>query len=930
MKQKAMIAMIIMIVIIGVSVSTIVYAMNQKNDKGTFYIDKPFNTYEFNSNIINIEGWWMSTDKNAIMKIYIDGKDTKADMTERVERPDVLKAIQGYGEESTNPLPGFKTHIDISSYIDGNYILTYKLESQNGIVLAKEEYPIKIDRSIKGTFDIDTPNPYKERTIVKENKITVQGWIMATSQDITFKIAIDGKQTNSIIDKRVARPDVLAAIQGYGDASINAKPGFEMIVDVSEYEQGKHEIQYELQTMDGKVIEKKVGIIWIQKGEFDIDTPNPYKNNITIKENVISISGWYLASDKNSKIKIFIDNEEIDMSHQRRVSRPDVLSAVQGYGGASSNPLPGFTVTIDLSKYKSGSHEILYQLVDERGKEIANRKAKILLKKGEFDIDTPNPYKKNITIKESVVSIEGWYLSSDKNSKMKIFIDNEEINTSNEKRLARPDVLSAVQGYGGASSNPLPGFTVTIDLSKYKSGSHEIIYQLVNAEGEEMASKKATIILQKGQFDIDKPHKQYAFYGKTMKIEGWLLSTDKNATMKVYIDDEDTNAIIEKRVQRPDVLSAISGYGGATNNPLPGFTMSIDLLKYTVGKHTLKYSLVTETGEIIAERTVNITIDNTDRGTMYLEYPSKMDIEYGVSLIQGWEMSTYPNATIEIKIDGKKVKPMITRTERPDVIKAITDFGDISTNPTPGFSTYMDLTQYNLGEHQLEVTLISSEGKELSRIEKRINIFKNITNGIDVSEFNGFVDWNAVKQTQDFAMIRVGYRGYRNPVLKLDAQFYKNIQSAQALGLNCGIYFFSQAINEQEAIEEANWVVDMISRYRIRYPIAFDSEWSNKNHDGRADYLDKWERTKIAKAFLNTIRERGYIPAIYASRDWLYNQLDRTQLTDFDTWVAHYTGDVNNRTDYQGAYSMWQYTSTGWVNGVNGNVDRNICYKRYI
>ena len=140
----------------------------------------------------------------------------------------------------------------------------------------------------------------------------------------------------------------------------------------------------------------------------------------------------------------------------------------------------------------------------------------------------------------------------------------------------------------------------------------------------------------------------------------------------------------------------------------------------------------------------------------------------------------------------------------------------------------------------------------------------------------------------------------------------------------------SQAINEQEAIEEANWVVDMVSRYDIKYPIALDSEWSNKDHDGRADYLDKGQRTTIAKAFLNTIRQRGYTPAIYASKNWLYEQLDRTQLNDYDVWVAHYTGDVNNRTDYQGAYTMWQYTSEGRVDGVNNNVDRNICYKRYI
>ena len=146
-------------------------------------------------------------------------------------------------------------------------------------------------------------------------------------------------------------------------------------------------------------------------------------------------------------------------------------------------------------------------------------------------------------------------------------------------------------------------------------------------------------------------------------------------------------------------------------------------------------------------------------------------------------MSTYTNSTIEIKIDGKKVNNQITRSVRNDVIEAITDYGNIDNNPTPGFNSYVDFTNYELGEHKLEVVLISSEKKELSKIEKTITIYKNITNGIDVSEFNGIVDWARVKNTQDFAMIRVGYRGYVNPILKLDMQFYKNIQSAQAMGV---------------------------------------------------------------------------------------------------------------------------------------------------
>jgi len=204
--------------------------------------------------------------------------------------------------------------------------------------------------------------------------------------------------------------------------------------------------------------------------------------------------------------------------------------------------------------------------------------------------------------------------------------DGKEVNLNGLKRTKRPDVLVAISGYGGVQNNPLPGFEVTIDLSKYKSGNHEIVYQLVDEKKEEIANKKVKFLLKKGEFEIDTPHNQYGFYGKEMKVQGWLLATDKNASMKIYIDGKDIQAKIEKRTARPDVLAAIKGYGGSKTNPLPGFTMTINLLPYTVGKHTLTYQLVTIEGEVIAEEKLNITIDNRDLGTMYLEAPSRKDV----------------------------------------------------------------------------------------------------------------------------------------------------------------------------------------------------------------------------------------------------------------------------------------------------------------
>lgn len=215
-------------------------------------------------------------------------------------------------------------------------------------------------------------------------------------------------------------------------------------------------------------------------------------------------------------------------------------------------------------------------------------------------------------------------------------------------------------------------------------------------------------------------------------------------------------------------------------------------------------------------------------------------------------------------------------------------------------------------------------------LNQKFLIIKAEVVGIDVSEWNNNIDWNQVAQTQDFAIVRVGYRGYRNPRLVLDSKFTQNMQGATSAGVNVGAYFFTTAINEAEAVEEANWTANMLSPYKVSYPVAIDVEWTNGNHDGRSDYLSKEERTNIVRAFCDTIRARGYTPMIYASRDWLYYYLDMSRLQGYDVWVAHYTsGGLSTPTNYTGAYTTWQYSSKGYVPGVNGYVDMNICYSPY-
>lgn len=194
--------------------------------------------------------------------------------------------------------------------------------------------------------------------------------------------------------------------------------------------------------------------------------------------------------------------------------------------------------------------------------------------------------------------------------------------------------------------------------------------------------------------------------------------------------------------------------------------------------------------------------------------------------------------------------------------------------------------------------------------------------GIDVSKYNGDIDWNKVKnEGVKFAIIRCGYRGSKTGVIVEDPYFEQNIAGATEAGIPVGVYFFTQAIDEREAVEEASAVMSLVKKYKLEYPVFIDSESAGGN--GRADDIDKATRSNVLQAFCETIRSGNYKAGIYASKNWFNNRLDISKLSaDNVTWLAQYT-DV---PDYNGTYQMWQYSSAGRIPGIEGRVDMNLSY----
>ncbi len=191
--------------------------------------------------------------------------------------------------------------------------------------------------------------------------------------------------------------------------------------------------------------------------------------------------------------------------------------------------------------------------------------------------------------------------------------------------------------------------------------------------------------------------------------------------------------------------------------------------------------------------------------------------------------------------------------------------------------------------------------------------------GVDVSVYQGQIDWQAVCEAGvEFAIIRLGYRGYTSGGLYLDDYYLQNIEGALAAGLQTGVYFFSQAINEEEAREEAEYVLQWVDGYDVSLPVFYD--WELTTQEARTAGMDSETVTACAAAFCQTIEEAGRDAGVYFGQHTGYQLLNLLELQDYAFWLAEYADTPSFR--YQ--FTWWQYTESGKVPGVETPVDLNL------
>ena len=199
--------------------------------------------------------------------------------------------------------------------------------------------------------------------------------------------------------------------------------------------------------------------------------------------------------------------------------------------------------------------------------------------------------------------------------------------------------------------------------------------------------------------------------------------------------------------------------------------------------------------------------------------------------------------------------------------------------------------------------------------------------GVDISKHTGKIYFPSLKAAGvDYVMIRLGSRGYSTGQITLDENFKENIEGAIEAQLDVGVYFYSQAISQDEAIQEANFVVQNLEPYRgkVKYPIAFNMGFVS-NDKSRIEGLSREDKTMVTASFLEGIKAAGYVPMVYGDKEWLLKEVDLTKLQDFDVWLSQ----EEDIPDYPYLYSMWQYDTDGVLNGIDGGADLNICFVGY-
>lgn len=378
-------------------------------------------------------------------------------------------------------------------------------------------------------------------------------------------------------------------------------------------------------------------------------------------------------------------------------------------------------------------------------------------------------------------------------------------------------------------------------------------------------------------------------------------------------EDEKTG-VTNKGVQQKEMTQAYryKGFGFAL---LSGTILVVLILAGRLARHKKKYGLQIA-GVVAFGAILSILCINKGNHMLLNSASESIDAETALEAVSMQTKTTEPAV---LQISGKRDN-VVDQAEA----EVLSEQSAIQ----PDRETVYDIARGYLSVETVEEMPRNSYDFSRMTEQNGYRYYTDITGaiqsevGVDVSKFQGNIDWAAVKESGiSFAMIRLGLRGYGSGKLVMDEKFNDNLIGAQEQGLKTGVYFFSAAVSVEEAVEEADYVAQALSGYELQMPVVFDTEPIYYD-DSRTKNLTPNQLTAITRAFCDRIREHGYTPMIYANAKRLTCVLHLEELTDIELWYA----DYEETPIYPYAYRMWQYTEEGTVPGIEGAVDINVYF----
>ena len=598
-KRVIIVFLIIMIISMLYNVfakdNTIVSILNiDTNLEQTFYIEEEK---------IHIEGWKLATQENTKLIVYLDGKEIDNNCIKYSYKYDLISIVKGYGTYKENPLPNFDIDISLKEINVGKHNLQIIFMTENDNRILKS---IKKDKLVRNNkqhiLNIDSPS--NGNTFYKSG-IKVDGWKLATEKDTKLVALVDEKEINKTDVNMYYAYDLISIIRGYGTYEENPFPNFTITIPTEEIQQGKHKLKIQFKTSDDVLLEEKEIEIIVDKNikhTLNVDTPS---NNEQFDKYGINISGWKLSTEKNTKIDILLDNKEIDNLDVRYSYKYDLISIVKGYGTYEENPLPMFDINIPIDQISQGKHKIKIQFKTADGVLLDETERTVIIDKAIKHILNIDTVLSEQVWSPNGIEINGWKLANIPDTKLKVYIENKEIENLSIEYSYKYDLISIVKGYGTYKENPTPNFKIVIPVTEFGSGDNEIEIKMISEQGDVLEEAKSTIPEYKTQICIDTIYDRTTITNETQFLGGWVMTTVPNTRVRVLIDGNYRNEDVT-RYERQDVINAISGYGNNGTNSQPGFGCNIDFSKFNLGLHQIAIRVEENNGKIVGEQVIYI------------------------------------------------------------------------------------------------------------------------------------------------------------------------------------------------------------------------------------------------------------------------------------------------------------------------------------